>query len=74
MNMGWNPTFKDRRRAYEVHILDFDADIYGETVKIYFVDRLRPEKAFSNVDELKTQIRMDVQRGRDLLTGAPLIP
>jgi riboflavin kinase/FMN adenylyltransferase len=74
MNIGWNPTFKDRRRAYEVHILDFDATLYGETIKIYFVERLRPEQSFSNVDELVAQIRRDVDRGREVLTSEPSIP
>lgn len=74
MNIGWNPTFKDRRRAYEVHIFDFDSSLYGETIKIYFVERLRPEQAFVSVDELVAQIRRDVQRGRELLTGRPNVP
>lgn len=74
MNIGWNPTFKDRRRAYEVHILDFDTRLYGETIKVYFVERLRPELSFGSVDELVAQIRRDVQRGREVLTQSPSIP
>jgi len=74
MNIGWNPTFKDRRRAYEVHIFDFDTSLYGETIKVYFVERLRAEQAFHSVDELVAQITKDVERGRELLTGAPKLP
>lgn len=74
MNIGDNPTFKDRRVAYEVYILDFDKDIYGETVKVYFVERLRPEEAFVNVEALRDQIARDVERSREILTGAPILP
>jgi len=74
MNIGRNPTFKDRRVSYEVHVLDFDDDFYGETIKVYIVDRLRPEMTFSGPDELVVQIRKDVERCRGLLTVLPRIP
>ncbi len=74
MNIGFNPTFKDRKVSYEVHILDYDGDLYGEFVKVYFLDRLRSEKSFSGPDELKEQIAKDVQRARGMLTVLPSIP
>ena len=74
MNIGDNPTFKDRRVAYEVYILDFDKEIYGETVKVYFVERLRPEEVFSSVEDLRMQIARDVERSREILTGSPAMP
>jgi riboflavin kinase/FMN adenylyltransferase len=74
MNIGRNPTFKDRRLSYEVHILDFDQNLYGETIRVYLVDRLRPEMAFANVDELKAQIARDCARSREMLVGGPTIP
>ncbi len=74
MNIGSNPTFKVRKVSYEVHILGFDDDLYGETIKVYLVERLRPEKKFNNVEELKGQIAKDVERGRGLLTVYPRIP
>jgi len=74
MNIGDNPTFKDRRVAYEVYILDFDKEIYGETIKVYFVERLRPEEEFSTAEDLRVQIARDVERGREILTGGPLMP
>jgi riboflavin kinase/FMN adenylyltransferase len=74
MNIGYNPTFQDRRVSYEVHILDFDEDLYGETVRVYLVEKLRDEKAFAGVEDLKAQIAKDVERGRDILIGSPRIP
>lgn len=73
MNIGRNPTFQDRRESYEVHILDFDRDIYGEIIKVYLVERLRREITFKSVDELKAQISRDVEQGRRLLTQAPQV-
>lgn len=69
MNIGYNPTFKDRRVSYEVHILDFSEDIYGQTVRVNFVERLREEMTFSNVDDLREQIRKDVLKSREVLVS-----
>jgi riboflavin kinase/FMN adenylyltransferase len=74
MNIGYNPTFRDRRVSYEVHILDFDQDLYGETIRVYLADRLRSEMTFENVDALKAQIGQDIARGREILTGLPRMP
>jgi riboflavin kinase / FMN adenylyltransferase len=74
MNIGSNPTFRDRRVSYEVHILDFDQDLYGQNIRVYLVERLRPEMKFSGVEELKEQIQRDVDRSRGIITGGPLIP
>jgi len=73
MNIGYNPTFKDRRVSYEVHILDYDRDIYGETVLVYLVDRLRPEIAFNGVDQLRAQIAKDVAKAREILARNPIM-
>jgi len=75
MNIGYNPTFKGRRVSYEVHILDFHEDIYGQNIRVYLIDRLRAEMRFGNVDDLKSQIRKDVERGREILAGGrPAMP
>ncbi len=74
MNIGRNPTFKDRRVSYEVHILDFDHDIYGNTIKVFLVEKLRGEKAFNGPEELVAQIRKDVERCRGILTVLPQFP
>lgn len=69
MNIGYNPTFKDRRVSYEVHILDFSEDIYGRTIRVKFVERLRAEMTFSGVEELKAQIRLDVVKSKEVLAS-----
>jgi riboflavin kinase/FMN adenylyltransferase len=74
MNIGYNPTFRDRRVSYEVHILDFDQDLYGETIRVYLADRLRSEMTFESVEALKAQIGQDIARGREILTGLPRMP
>ena len=67
LNVGYKPTFKSRERTIEVHILDFDATIYGETLTLKLVDKIRQEKAFNNIDELKKQLRLDSDAVRERL-------
>lgn len=74
MNIGYNPTFKDRRVSYEVHILDFDRDIYGQVIRVYLVEKLRAEMTFASVDELREQIGRDVEASRLITTSSPVIP
>jgi riboflavin kinase / FMN adenylyltransferase len=74
MNIGYNPTFKDRRVSYEVHVLDFDRDIYGRTIRVYMVEKLREEMTFLGVEELKTQISEDIRISRLKLTSRPQMP
>lgn len=74
MNIGHNPTFKGRKVSYEIHILDFDEDLYGRNIKAYLVSRLRPEMTFNGPQELISQINKDVERGRALLTVLPRFP
>jgi riboflavin kinase/FMN adenylyltransferase len=74
MNIGYNPTFKDRRVSYEVHILDYGEDLYGEFIAAYMVERLRPEMTFVSVDDLRAQIAKDVAQAREILAGKPKMP
>ena len=60
-NYGVKPTFKKTEPILEVHIFDFDKDIYGKKVKIYFKYFLRNEKKFESVKKLKTQIAQDIK-------------
>ncbi len=69
MNIGWNPTFKDRKVSYEAHILDLDRDLYGQRIEMQIVDRIRSEMTFNNVDELKDQIRKDIAYSREIFSG-----
>jgi riboflavin kinase / FMN adenylyltransferase len=66
-NLGWNPTFHDQKFSIEVHILNFDQDIYGETIGVEFVERLRDEVPFSGPEELIAQIKRDIAEARKVL-------
>lgn len=59
INVGNNPTFKGTRKWIEAYIIDFDRDIYGREISIFFLDRLREEIKFKNKDELIKQIKKD---------------
>ena len=60
-NFGIRPTVdKSQKAVLETHILDFDKDIYSETLQIEFIKMLRYEKKFNSIDELKTQIKNDI--------------
>lgn len=61
-NVGTRPTVDGLKLTVEANILDFDADIYGEEVRLEFVRRVRPEMKFSGLDELKARIAADVAR------------
>lgn len=68
VNVGLNPTFEERSDpVVEVHALDYDADLYGETVAIEFTHRLRDELKFDGPDSLVEQIRADIVQARALL-------
>jgi riboflavin kinase/FMN adenylyltransferase len=66
-NIGLRPTFESTPRVtIETHILDFDADLYGKSLRVCFVQRLRDERRFPDVDALKAQIDADVRRAARL--------
>lgn len=60
-NFGIRPTVNGSHAVLEVHVLDFDKDIYGETITIDFNKMIRAEKKFSSLDALKEQISLDIQ-------------
>lgn len=64
VNVGINPTLKSGELSLEVHILDFNQDIYGKKVYIQIVEYMREEKKFNSVDELKATIANDVENWR----------
>lgn len=59
MNIGIRPTFDGNKERLEVHIFEFDEDIYGKEVQIQFADRIRDEKPFDGIHELKQQLEED---------------
>ena len=68
VNVGYNPTFNRDDFIVETHLIDHDEDIYGSEIEVYFVDRLRDEQKFANVEELKIQIKRDIESARALLS------
>ena len=64
-SVGFNPTFGENSLCLEVHVMDFHRDIYGETMSVYFRDRIRDERKFKSVQELVRQIEKDVQYARE---------
>ena len=68
VNLGFRPTVARGKpqRILEIHLLDFDRDIYGEDVEVRFLQSLRPEKKFESVEALTQQINADVQQARKL--------
>jgi len=68
-NIGVRPTFDDRahRRILEVHIFDFDSEIYGQDLEVCFLKKLRDEKKFDPPDALKAQIAADLKTARRIL-------
>jgi len=67
MNIGYNPTFASKERTLEVHILDFNKDIYGEELRVEFVKRIRKENKFNSEQELKKTLKIDENKIRNLL-------
>ncbi len=67
LNLGYRPTVSSEKdRVLEIHLFDFDRDIYGGDLEVRFVRYLRPEKKFESVDMLARQIALDVKQARDL--------
>jgi len=69
MSIGVNPTFNGITKSMEVHIFDFEEDIYGDAIKVEFVERLRDEKKYPNAEELMIQIKKDVEQAKDILSN-----
>jgi riboflavin kinase/FMN adenylyltransferase len=66
-NIGVRPTFGDvTGRVVETHLLGFDRSLYGERIRLGFVQRIRDERAFDSLEALRTQIHADVERARGL--------
>jgi riboflavin kinase / FMN adenylyltransferase len=67
ISVGTNPTFEVRQRRVEAYVLDFSGDLYGATLGIEFVERLRGMEKFASVDALIAQMHADVDRTRAVL-------
>jgi len=70
MNIGVRPTVTEGQKlTLEVHFLDFGGDLYGQMLKIKFIDYIRKEKKFNSVEELKKQIKKDKEFSKDLINN-----
>jgi len=66
-NIGVAPTFGGNQRTVEVHIIDYDDDLYGQEISVDLINRLRDEKKFETPEALKKQMAEDVAQGRIIL-------
>lgn len=71
MNLGIRPTVDGTSLRVEVHLFDFDGDLYGTAMRVHLVKRLRDEKKFASLEELKAQIAIDAEAARAALAGLP---
>ncbi|HSJ29381.1 MAG TPA: bifunctional riboflavin kinase/FAD synthetase [Acidimicrobiia bacterium] len=67
VNIGVRPTFGVSQRTIEAHVIGFDADLYGESLTLHFVDRIRAERRFDGIDALVAQIGRDRDQASVLL-------
>ncbi|MDA3915809.1 MAG: bifunctional riboflavin kinase/FAD synthetase [Deltaproteobacteria bacterium] len=66
-NIGFSPTFGDHMFTIEVHILNFNHDIYNTRIRVNMVKRLRDEKKFDSIEQLSEQIRQDIEIAKEIL-------
>lgn len=67
-NIGFNPTFEGQDTiTVETHLIDFEGDIYGKKIEVFFLQKLRNEKKYSSVNELVEQIKIDMLKAREFL-------
>lgn len=71
-SVGTRPTFDLRKPVLEVHLFDFDEDIYGEYIHVDFLAHLRAEEKFASVDELVAQMDVDAENARMALAALPV--
>ena len=72
-NIGVRPTvYRNSLTTIESHLLDFTADVYQEKVRLFFIRRLREERAFDSTMQLMTQIRRDVEGARQVFEERPI--
>lgn len=73
VNIGQRPTFAGEQTTIEVHLLDYTGDLYGQRVRVYFVERLREERKFADAAELARAIAVDVLRARQILAEVQIV-
>ena len=74
VNVGYRPTFDENQYWVEAYLLDFSGDLYDRTLRLEFLDRIRPEMKFSGVDALTRQVMTDIASARARRGGASASP
>jgi riboflavin kinase/FMN adenylyltransferase len=75
VNVGVRPTVDaTSKQTVEAHLLDFDGDLYGQTLALDFIARLRDERRFDGIEALLAQIRRDIEQAREILQRDPAEP
>ncbi len=69
-NVGVNPTFGEKKKKMEVHILEYTDSLYERTLEVVPVAYIRPEKTFKNPDKLIRQMNRDCRKVKNLLAGS----
>ena len=67
VNVGYRPTFGENQYWVEAYLLDFSGDLYDRTLRVEFLERIRPEMKFSGVDALKRQVMTDIATAAEAL-------
>lgn len=70
LSIGYNPTFEGKTQTVEVHILDFNADIYGDNITVEMIQYLRGEEKFSTINELILAIKKDEAKTRSIFASS----
>ena len=65
-NLGYRPTFNQKEILLEVHIFNFSRNLYNKRLTIEFIDFIRKEKRFKNINQLKKQINLDIRKAKKL--------
>jgi riboflavin kinase/FMN adenylyltransferase len=73
VNIGYRPTFPEQESSLEIHLLDFQQGLYGETIRLYFVERLRAEQRFDSVEALRSAIGADIEHARRILAERGIV-
>lgn len=68
VNVGFRPTFGKNELTIEVNLFDFQGDLYGKTLRILFIKKIRDEKKFSDIESLKVQLMKDKSWAEKILT------
>ncbi len=65
-NVGVKPTVGGQQRGLECHILDFEGDLYGQRIEVTLHEKIRDEQLFETLEELKSQIELDIKKIKKL--------